>query len=68
MFLKIFDFTPPPPQGSSLLDMAGTSMATPVTSGVVALVREYFVKGYYGDGTQWVGYYYGDAQWVGLLW
>ena len=29
---------------------SGTSMATPVISGVTALVRQYFVQGYYPDG------------------
>jgi len=38
-----------------LVWMAGTSMATPVTSGTAALVREYFAKGYYPDGVQGSG-------------
>lgn len=35
-----------------LLSMAGTSMATPVTSGTAALVRQYFEEGWFGDGTK----------------
>ncbi|MFP4142626.1 MAG: S8 family serine peptidase [Thermoplasmata archaeon] len=31
--------------------MQGTSMATPITSGSVAMVREYFVDGHYPEGT-----------------
>jgi len=30
--------------------MAGTSMATPVTAGTAALIRQYFVDGYYPSG------------------
>ena len=32
------------------VDMQGTSMATPQVSGAAALVREYFMKGYYPSG------------------
>eukprot|EP00808_Paulinella_micropora_P006531 g53373.t1 len=35
---------------SDLLSMAGTSMATPVSAGAAALVREYLRKGYYPSG------------------
>lgn len=35
----------------ALLAMAGTSMATPVTAGLATLVRQYYVEGWYGDGT-----------------
>ncbi|KAG9395447.1 Peptidase S8 subtilisin-related [Carpediemonas membranifera] len=32
--------------------MAGTSMATPVTAGAVALLQEYISRGFHGDGTE----------------
>ncbi len=35
--------------------MSGTSMATPVTAGSAALVREYFLAGYYPGGTRGSG-------------
>ncbi|GMH68510.1 hypothetical protein TL16_g04950 [Triparma laevis f. inornata] len=38
--------------GSDVGYMAGTSMATPVTSGNAALVRDYFVQGFYPTGTK----------------
>ncbi len=34
-----------------VLAMEGTSMATPVTSGTAALVRQYYMDGYYPSGT-----------------
>jgi len=37
---------------SGISFMAGTSMATPVTSGTAALVRQYFVEGYYPTGVK----------------
>jgi subtilisin family serine protease len=36
----------------SLTTMAGTSMATPVVAGSAALVRQYFMDGYYPSGTR----------------
>ena len=38
--------------GSDTGYMAGTSMATPVTSGSAALVRDYFAQGFYPTGTK----------------
>ena len=38
--------------GSDVGYMAGTSMATPVTSGSAALVRDYFMQGFYPTGTK----------------
>jgi len=35
-----------------LTEMAGTSMATPVTAGDVALIRQYFREGYFPTGTK----------------
>ena len=35
---------------SALLSMEGTSMATPITAGAAAMVRQYFVQGYYPTG------------------
>lgn len=35
-----------------ILSLQGTSMATPVVSGHAALVRQYFLEGWYGDGTK----------------
>jgi subtilisin family serine protease len=35
---------------NSLLAMEGTSMATPITAGAAALVRQYFMDGYYPSG------------------
>ena len=46
--------TPPSnggPDDSGVTYMAGTSMATPVTSGAAALVRQYFVEGFYPTGS-----------------
>eukprot|EP00457_Paulinella_chromatophora_P001141 gb/GEZN01001143.1/.p1 GENE.gb/GEZN01001143.1/~~gb/GEZN01001143.1/.p1 ORF type:complete len:971 (-),score=151.65 gb/GEZN01001143.1/:310-3222(-) len=47
---------PPPSSGdksdSDLLSMAGTSMATPVSAGTAALVRQYFREGYYPTGVK----------------
>ena len=46
----------PGPGGSDprfgLLSLQGTSMATPVVSGHCALLRQYFIEGYHGDGTK----------------
>lgn len=38
-----------------LTGMAGTSMATPITAGDVALVRQYFREGWYPTGTKGTG-------------
>eukprot|EP00808_Paulinella_micropora_P019306 g20204.t1 len=38
-------------QTSDLLSMAGTSMATPITAGAAALVRQYYRQGYYPSGS-----------------
>eukprot|EP00744_Colponema_vietnamica_P000966 GILI01001671.1.p1 GENE.GILI01001671.1~~GILI01001671.1.p1 ORF type:complete len:558 (+),score=208.03 GILI01001671.1:2-1675(+) len=35
-----------------LLSMSGTSMATPLTSGTVALIRQYFREGFYPTGSR----------------
>lgn len=35
----------------ALISMQGTSMATPAATGVLALVRQYFMEGYYPTGT-----------------
>jgi hypothetical protein len=35
--------------------MSGTSMATPVTSGTLAIIRQYLAEGWYGDGTKGSG-------------
>lgn len=32
--------------------MMGTSMATPITAGTAALVRQYLEEGWYADGTK----------------
>ena len=46
--------SPPSPNGKSggLLSLQGTSMATPVVSGTAALIRQYFVDGYYPTGSR----------------
>lgn len=36
----------------SVCSLQGTSMATPIVSGLAALVREYFTAGYYPDGAR----------------
>jgi subtilisin family serine protease len=36
----------------ALISMAGTSMATPLTAGSVALVRQYFMQGYSPAGVR----------------
>eukprot|EP00520_Triparma_pacifica_P009007 CAMPEP_0118652038 /NCGR_PEP_ID=MMETSP0785-20121206/11102_1 /TAXON_ID=91992 /ORGANISM="Bolidomonas pacifica, Strain CCMP 1866" /LENGTH=734 /DNA_ID=CAMNT_0006544523 /DNA_START=252 /DNA_END=2452 /DNA_ORIENTATION=+ len=38
--------------GSETTYMAGTSMATPVAAGVAALVRDYFIQGFYPTGSK----------------
>ncbi|GMI09274.1 hypothetical protein TrRE_jg11040 [Triparma retinervis] len=38
--------------GSETTYMAGTSMATPVAAGVAALVRDYFMQGFYPTGSK----------------
>jgi hypothetical protein len=40
----------PPARAASVVDMGGTSMASPVAAGGAALVREYFLQGYYPTG------------------
>jgi len=37
------------------VQMSGTSMATPTTSGGVALIRQYFTEGWYPSGTKTIG-------------
>lgn len=44
-----------PPAGGKqdgLLSIQGTSMATPVTAGTAAIIRQYFEEGYYPSGTK----------------
>lgn len=38
------------PVGNAVVQMQGTSMATPVAAGAVALVRQYFLRGFYPSG------------------
>lgn len=40
------------PAEFGILSLQGTSMATPVVSGHAALVRQYFLEGWQGDGTK----------------
>ena len=40
------------PTEFGVLSLQGTSMATPVVSGHCALVRQYFMEGWHGDGTK----------------
>lgn len=37
-------------KSAGLLSLQGTSMATPVVSGIAAIIRQYFVEGYYPTG------------------
>ena len=47
------DGRPRPGNGKGgLTSMMGTSMATPITAGTAALVRQYFEEGWYADGTK----------------
>lgn len=43
------------PTKSDLYSMQGTSMATPVAAGNFALIRQYFLEGYYPSGTKTPG-------------
>jgi len=44
------NFVPSSPTTSDLYSMQGTSMATPIMAGNFALVRQYFIDGYYPTG------------------
>jgi subtilisin family serine protease len=45
----------PAGQCDAVVEMSGTSMATPVCAGAAALVRQYFREGYYGGGAKGAG-------------
>jgi hypothetical protein len=45
----------PPAADASVIDMGGTSMAAPIAAGGTALIRQYFVQGWYPSGKQTAG-------------
>lgn len=50
------DGRPRPGNGKAgLMSMMGTSMATPITAGTAAIVRQYLEEGWYADGTKGSG-------------
>ena len=54
-------YSPPPLPPFRLLSWQGTSMAAPVVAGNAALIRQYFVNGFYPGGTQSSGISYSPS-------